>query len=204
MTEQASKAKHIDKTERVDKKMRVNKVGYVDTADCKKTSRDYFFETYGMRILTALRRIIRAVDIHSHKLNHDFNITAPQMICLYGLVESGEMTQSELARQVHMGISTINGVIDRLEKKGLVIRQRDTKDRRKVFVRFTDAGRELTKAAPALLQERFSESLLELEELEQAAIALSLERVVQLMEVEHLEASPNLVLSTQVDGIQEQ
>jgi DNA-binding MarR family transcriptional regulator len=160
---------------------------------------DKFFETYGLRVLQALRRIIRAVDIHSRKLNHDFNITAPQMICLYSLDKAGQITQSELSEKVSMGISTINGVIDRLEKKGLVNRQRDTVDRRKVFVSVTDSGRELTKSAPLLLQDRFSNALRNLPELEQAAIALSLERVVKLMEAEHLETSPNLVPNSQIN-----
>ena len=160
---------------------------------------DKFFETHGLRVLKALRRIIRAVDIHSRKLNNDFHITAPQMICLYSLVKDGEITQSELSKQVCMGISTINGVIDRLEKKGLVLRQRDTQDRRKVFITVTESGKKITKSAPSLLQERFSEALRNLPELEQAAIALSLERVVELMEAEHLEASPNLVLNSQIN-----
>jgi DNA-binding MarR family transcriptional regulator len=159
---------------------------------------DIFFDTYGIRVLKALRRIIRAVDIHSRKLNNDFHITAPQMICLYSLVKDGEMTQSELSKKVSMGMSTVNGVIDRLEKKGLVIRQRDTQDRRKVFLAVTESGKEITKSAPSLLQERFSGALRNLPELEQAAIALSLERVVELMEAEHLDASPNLVPNSQI------
>ena len=154
---------------------------------------DVFFDNCGIRVLKSIRRIIRAVDIHSRKLNNDFNTTAPQMICLYSLVKEGRMTQSELAKHVNMGMSTINGVIDRLEKKELIVRERDTKDRRKVFVNVTDAGKELTYSAPSLLQDKLSNALRQLPELEQAAIAMSLERVVQLMEVEHLEASPNLV-----------
>ena len=160
---------------------------------------DEFFENCGLRILRALRRIIRAVDMHSRKLNNDFNITAPQMICLYSLTKGGKMTQSELSKQVSIGVSTINGVINRLEKKELVVRQRDTKDRRKVFVTVTETGRELTKSAPSLLQERFSNASRNLPELEQAAITLSLERVVELMEAEHLEASPNLVPNSQIN-----
>ena len=160
---------------------------------------DEFFETCGLRVLKALRRIIRAVDIHSRKLNNDFKITAPQMICLYSLVKGGEMTQSELSKQVSMGISTINGVIDRLEKKGLITRQRDVEDRRKVFISVTESGKKITISAPSLLQDRLSDSLRGLPELEQAAIVLSLERVVELMEAEHLEASPNLVPNSQIN-----
>jgi len=154
-------------------------------------------ETPGMRIIKALRRIIHAIEVHSHKLNSDFNITAPQMICLYSLISGGKMTQSELAKQVSMGMSTINGVIDRLEKKGLVLRQRDIKDRRKVFIRVTKAGKELKKKAPSLLQEPFLRSLNKLSEYEQVNIAFSLEKVVRLMEAEDLDVSPNFAHNSQ-------
>lgn len=67
------------------------------------------------------------------------------------------------------------------------------------FITVTESGKEVTKSAPSLLQERFSEALRNLPELEQAAIALSLERVVELMEAGHLEASPNLVPNSQIN-----
>ena len=157
-----------------------------------------FFEKYGLRILKALRQIIRSVDIHSRKLNQEFNITAPQMICLHSLNREGPMTLSELARAVSLGASTTTGILDRLEAKGLITRKRNQTDRRKVDLNITGEGRKLTRAAPALLQDRLSEALQQLPELEQAAIALSLERVVNLMGADHLDTSPHLVPNTHI------
>lgn len=152
-----------------------------------------FFETYGIRVLKSLRRIIRAVDIHSKKLSQDYQMTAPQMICLYSLQKNGTMTQSELAKDVDLGMSTVNGIIDRLEAKGWIKRERDVKDRRKVFLELTEGGIAKANEAPALLQDKLSTALQALPELEQAAIALSLERIVELMGAGHLEASSNLI-----------
>ena len=154
---------------------------------------DTFFETCGLRVLMALRRIIRAVDIYSRKLNEEFKITAPQLICLYTIGKSQGITLSALAQEVSLGISTVNGIVDRLEEKGLVTRSRSCRDRRKVIIGVTEHGREVSKAAPALLQDRLSSALRELPELEQATIALSLERIVELMEARHLDTSPNLM-----------
>lgn len=159
---------------------------------------DPFFETYGIRILRALRRIIRAVDIHSRELNQNYQITAPQMLCLYSLVRRGPMMLSALAKHVHLSVSTINGIVDRLEAKGRVQRHRDDKDRRKVYIEVTATGRAVAQTAPSLLQERFSRALRALQELEQATIALSLERVVELMEAEHLDTSPNLLPNAEI------
>lgn len=154
---------------------------------------DDFFGTSGLRILRAMRRIIRAVDIHSRELNSQFHITAPQMICLYSVANQNSITLSQLAREVSLSASTVTGIVDRLESKGLVQRQRDGRDRRKIVLAITEAGQELTKAAPTLLQDRFSERLQKLPRQEQATIALSLERVVEMMEAEHLDTSPNLI-----------
>jgi DNA-binding MarR family transcriptional regulator len=158
--------------------------GDVHVGTVASVDRNEFFYTQGLRILTALRRIIRAVDIHSRKLNDEVHVTAPQMLCLYCLDHEGPMTQSRLSGAVNLGVSTVNGIIDRLESKGLVTRERSREDRRKVFVTVTDAGHALTQAAPALLQDRLSRALQKLPASERIAIAESLERVVALMESE--------------------
>ncbi len=145
------------------------------------SKRDAFFDSYGFRILKALRRIMHASDSHSRKLNEQFHITAPQMLCLYSLVKDGIETQSELVKHIDLGASTINGIVDRLEEKGLVRRERSQQDRRRVLLQVSEKGLSLTRSASALLQANFSQALRALPELEQATIALSLERVVELM-----------------------
>jgi len=142
---------------------------------------DVFFRTQGFRILTALRRISRAFAVHSRKLDHDFHVTAPQMLCLYCLDREGPMTQSRLADQVSLGVSTITGIMDRLEAKNLVRRERSRTDRRMVIVTITDPGRDLTRSAPALLQDRLASGMQKLPPEEQRAIAEALERVVELL-----------------------
>jgi DNA-binding MarR family transcriptional regulator len=166
-----------------------------------ETDNDDFFEKDGFRILRALRRIIRAVDIHSRKLNTEFRITAPQMICLCSLAEKEFMTLSELAADVNLGISTVNGIVDRLEAKGLLTRTRSSQDRRKVVLKITETGLEIKKRSPSLLQERFTRSYKKLTPLEQATLTLSLEKIVEMMGAEDLDASPNLVTGEVIDEI---
>lgn len=159
-----------------------------------------FFETCGFRILSAIRRIIRAVDIHSRKLHSEFDITTPQMICICELMRNDGLTLSRLSKAVNIGTSTVNGIVDRLALKGLLTRQRSVKDRRKVLLFITEAGRQVTRQAPSLLQDKLSNALQNLPELEQVTIAMSLERVVGLMEAEHLETSPNLLPNEEVQN----
>ena len=143
-----------------------------------------------LRVLRALRRIIQAIDIHSRKLAQQHEITSPQLVTLLCVTEEGPLTPTAIAERVHLSSGTVVGILHRLESKGLVRRDRDTQDRRLVYVSATEAGRGLAEAAPSPLQDRFAEALRALPELEQTAIALSLERIVELMEARDLEAAP--------------
>lgn len=145
-----------------------------------------------VRILRALRRIIQAVDIHSRKLAAVHNITTPQLVTLLWIVESGSSTASDIARQIHVSNSTVVGILDRLESKGLVRRERSTYDRRLVHICATEAGITLARSAPSPLQDVFANAFHELPEREQNTIALSLERIVDLMEARDIEAAPLL------------
>jgi DNA-binding MarR family transcriptional regulator len=147
---------------------------------------------YDLRILTALRRIIRSVDLYSKHLSATNHITAPQLVCLLTVVSRGSVSATSISREVHLSASTVVGILDRLEEKGLIVRTRMREDRRIVQVTATEQGRALAQAAPSPLQKTLARALNGLPELEQATIALSLERIVALMEVEALDASPIL------------
>lgn len=145
-----------------------------------------------LRILRSLRRIIQAVDIHSRKLAGAHNITTPQLVTLLWIVETGSSTASDIARQIHLSNSTVVGILDRLESKRLIIRERSIHDRRLVHVRATEAGETLARSAPSPLQDVFAEALHQLPEAEQATIARSLERIVDLMAARDIDAAPLL------------
>lgn len=55
----------------------------------------------------------------------------------------GEYTMSELSRNAYLPLSNMTVIIKRLEKKGIVLRQRSLNDRRIVHVRLTDHGRDI-------------------------------------------------------------
>lgn len=145
-----------------------------------------------IRILRALRTIMQAVDIHSRKLASEHAITVPQLLCLSAVVEDASLSVASLARTVHLRPSTVVGIIDRLERKGLVRRERDGRDRRVVHMIPTPAGEDLVRTAPSPLQADFAAALAKLPDLEQTAIALSLERVVELMRAGTLDSAPIL------------
>ena len=140
---------------------------------------------YEYRILNALRRISRAVDHYSRKLNVEFGLTTPQLLCLEALARANSMILRDLARAVNLGESTVNGIVDRLEAKGLLTRMRSREDRRKVYLEITERGRKIMEKTPPLLQDKLAHSLSGLRDAEKQRITESLERIVELMQAEY-------------------
>ena len=149
-------------------------------------------EQFDLKILQSIRRIMRAVDIHSRKLRARCELTGPQLVCLSAVTDRGPLTVSAIADLVYLSPSTVVGILDRLEKRGLVQRERDTRDRRVVNIEVTSTGRRVVKRAPSALQDGLHAALKSLPRLEQATIAFSLQRVVDLMEAGDIDASPIL------------
>ncbi len=147
-------------------------------------------ERYDLRILKSLRRIIRSVDVHSRRLAQDHGVTVPQLLCLLKIDELGALTIRELADEIYLSPSTLVGIIDRLEKHELVFRRRSVRDRRKVRIELTEAGNTLIAKSPSPLQNGLVEGIEELPELERATIALSLEKILVLMEGLPLTGTP--------------
>ena len=137
--------------------------------------------------MLALRKIMHGVDAYSRRLFREYKVTGPQLMCLYAIIENGQVTSSSLSKKLKLSASTLNGILDRLEQNGFIKRERNDPDRRKVTITATEKGVEITNNAPLPLQDRLVEAIKELPELEQAAIALSLERVAILMGLEDYE-----------------
>ncbi len=142
-------------------------------------------------VLTALRRVIRATDLHSKHLEKTSGLTAPQLLLLQ-LLRNGELTPGALAQRMSLSQATVTTIVDRLEARGLVRRQRSDSDRRKVYAVLTTVGIETLKGAPRPLQEHFVQRFEKLQAWEQTLILSALQRVAQMMDAEQLDASPVL------------
>lgn len=143
-------------------------------------------------VLVALRRVIRATDLHSKYLAKTTGLTAPQILLLQTLRDRGQVTIGELAKDMSLSQATVTTIIDRLEKRELVYRQRSERDKRKVHACLTERAFDILKSAPIPLQEQFTREFGRLQEWEQTMIISSLNRVAQMMDAQHIDASPVL------------
>lgn len=87
-----------------------------------------------------LRNISSAVYAEGREELEELDLTPPQLDVLARLYSYGETTQTSLAQELYLAKSTVSGILDRLEKRGLVRRDRREKDRRTSIVTLTPRG----------------------------------------------------------------
>lgn len=152
------------------------------TPDNQRVTRD---------VVIALRRIVRAIELHSQSLVHNVGLTGPQLLVLQALADfDGVASAGTLARAVHLSQATVTGILDRLERHGHVTRLRSTTDKRRVLVSLTPRAEELLAGAPQPLQQSFTRRFGELQEWEQTQLLSVLQRVVAMLEARDLAAPP--------------
>jgi len=144
------------------------------------------------KVLIALRRVIRATDLHSKYLTKTTGLTTPQILLLQTIQNKEQVTIGEIAEEISLSQATVTSILDRLEKKNLVYRERSTQDKRKVHAYLTEDGQNILSDAPKPLQDEFSNQFLSLQDWEQSMIVASLQRVASMMDAQNIDAAPLL------------
>lgn len=88
-----------------------------------------------------------------------WGITKPQMLVIQQL-KGGPKTIGEISRHIDLSYSTTSGIIDRLERNGKVVRKKDEKDRRVVWVSLVHNFQDLEDQLP-FLQDQYNIELFE-------------------------------------------
>jgi MarR family transcriptional regulator, organic hydroperoxide resistance regulator len=116
-----------------------------------KTEVDQVLEAI-LYLYTESRRITK-------ELARRADLTGPQLTVVKLLEQIGGLSLSELSERIRAQNSTVTGIIDRMEREGLVTRERSKEDRRVVYIRLTAKGRELARDIPVEPMEVFRSAL---------------------------------------------
>ncbi len=85
------------------------------------------------QVIIALRRVIRAVDLHSRSLARQYGFNSTQALLLKSL-QNQPLSAGAISRRLSLSQATVADIMKRLEKRGLIVRNRDTEDRRWVII----------------------------------------------------------------------
>jgi DNA-binding MarR family transcriptional regulator len=143
-------------------------------------------------LLVSLRKVIRAIYIYSKKLNKETGLTSPQLIVLQEINLLDGIMVKEIAEHINLSSATVTSILDRLEGRSLVMRERSTIDKRKVGLHLTESGRTAIIDSPRPLQEHFIVRFEALEDWEQTQMLATMQRIAKMMDGEELDDRPLL------------
>jgi len=142
------------------------------------------------QIVIALRRISQAIDVWSRRLWRDYGLTSPQLATLREILAGKNVSPTALATALHLSQPTVTGILNRLERRGLIRRERSSVDRRSMVATVTDQGRKLAEDAPRLLRDHFRHELAALHSSEQLEILSKLQLVAAMMQAPEVAEGP--------------
>jgi len=93
----------------------------------------------------------------------EVGLTGPQLTVVKLLESLGDLSLSSLSERIRAQNSTVTGIIDRMEREGLVVRERSKNDRRVVLIRLSEKGAELAREIQVEPMEIFRKALLALD-----------------------------------------
>jgi DNA-binding MarR family transcriptional regulator len=145
-----------------------------------------------------LRRVVQVVHGYSKRAEHVAGLTGPQLWAIKVLAESAPVMVSELARRMYLHPSTVIGILDRLEARGLVRRTRSTRDRRVVTVVLSRKGKEAIRKVPVVAQGLLLKGLEELSDHDLMVITEGLALLVGILGARRM--PPRLLFSEEMDN----
>ncbi|MBO6556170.1 MAG: MarR family transcriptional regulator [Pseudomonadales bacterium] len=143
-------------------------------------------------VLVSLRRITRAIDLQSKKLEKQTGLTTSQLLVMDAIHKLGNPSPSAIAREVVLSQATVTSLLDRLVKRELVERHKNLQDKRQVSITLTDKGNARLEDAPELLQAGFLREFRKLPDWQRSSLIAGLQHIAYMMDAEELDASPVL------------
>jgi len=109
----------------------------------KKKHRGAKKEVRALSTYVKLMRAVESITARIHKHLTSVRLTLSQFAVLEALYHLGPLSQKEIGQKILRSSGNITMVIDNLEKRHYVTRERKKEDRRFMIIRLTDEGFEL-------------------------------------------------------------
>ena len=110
----------------------------------------------GLKVVRELKQIMDTFKQHMENEFKEINLTGTQGMLVRTRAHQGEMKISDLSKRMGLSNSTISGIVDRLERQGIVERIRSEEDRRVVWVNVTSDFRKTAKSHIHKVEEKFA------------------------------------------------
>jgi DNA-binding MarR family transcriptional regulator len=154
-------------------------------------------ESMVAEIMDNIRRVFQVVNEQSKKVERETGLTGPQVWAIKVISEFAPLRVSDLAKKMYLHPATTVGILDRLEKRGLIARTRSSGDRRVVDVTLTDEGRTFVESSPEVASNKITHGLESHDMSELTIIYQGLDRLTQILDATGL--PPTLIGTSEVN-----
>jgi len=127
------------------------------------------------QIISLNRNFSRTLRHEFHDLMQDSGFTLPQLSVISVLTKNGEQKVSDISEKMGLSNSTVSGILDRLEQKGIIERKRNKDDRRVVKIYLVKGSQQICREFHRKREEYFAHLLKKLSEQEISDIIRGLE-----------------------------
>ncbi|RSK28068.1 MarR family transcriptional regulator [Bacillus sp. HMF5848] len=132
----------------------------------------------------SLRYIAHIIKQKGREILSNYTITPPQFVALQWLLEEGDMTIGELSNKMFLACSTTTDLVDRMEKSELVMRVKDTNDRRVVRIHLLEEGARIIEEVIEKRQDYLEKTLIQFSSEEILLLQQNLDRLHREMNKE--------------------
>jgi DNA-binding MarR family transcriptional regulator len=98
-------------------------------------------EECALQVMETLPRVMRCARVEAHR-RRSLDLTTPQFRSLRMLERYGAVSLNDLAQRLDLTAPTTSRVVQALTAQGLVTREVDQVDRRRIVLQLTNVGRE--------------------------------------------------------------
>jgi DNA-binding MarR family transcriptional regulator len=139
-------------------------------------------------VVNSLRRLFKAIQEHSKRIFRRTGLSAPQVWALRVLDGQSDRPHGTLAERLYAHPSTVSGIVDRLEKRAMVVRSPDPEDGRGTRLSLTAYGRRVARRSPPPVQLGLQQALERLPIAQLRRLRRVLQTVVQATAATDIEA----------------
>jgi DNA-binding MarR family transcriptional regulator len=128
-------------------------------------------------VVNSLRRLFKGIHEYSKAVQRQAGLSSPQLWALTLLDREPGLSLGELAERMFAHVSTVSGIVDRLDARGVVVRAVDPEDRRGIKLSLTRRGRRVLRRSPPPVQAGLREALEAMSPRRLHALRVSLEAI---------------------------
>lgn len=168
-----------------------NSLALVRNNVSRKTRSSWQHEDVAQEIMQELRVVVRTTQAHSRSIEKQSGVSGVQLWAMWELFDLPGQKVSDLSRTLSIHQSTASNMLDKLEKKQLIRRDRSGPDQRVVQLYLTKKGTELLSTAPRPAQGAVMDSLKCLTDDEMQQLKTGLSALIRHMAVTNDDGAMN-------------